>query len=315
MGNKVVDIPAKQIPPLKFQLADQAGVKQILITAYGGLGDQVCAEPAMRAAFKIFKGREISLLASHPDIYSHLPFKNVYRHEEATKLIDDEWIVLHTYMPDFSLAADFIAHHFTQAVDYATLCALQRQLPITEREIKLTGDRSHGLKHKVVVHPGRHWPANTFPKAWWDEVIERLVLTGCDVAIVGKHVTNGHGTVDVAIPKGCTDLRNQLSVKGLVGLLQDAQVVLTNDSGPLHVAASGNAEILFMAGSKGPDYLTHWRGGQFGQGMKNLNPNGLWSTLDTDPIRPEALDMSQPYEHKGLPSPASVVYEVRKALI
>lgn len=323
MGNKkihMVEVPAKQIPPFKFQIADKSGVTQIMMTTGGGLGDQVCAEPALRHAFEVFKGHEISLITDYPDLFRHLPFKRIYARKEAADLVDDEWIALHTYLPIGNMGADFVGHHFTQAVDYASLCALQRQLPVRDRQIKLT----HAVpadpeQTRIAIHPGKYWPANTFPREWWSTVISMLCeIYPNQVAIVGKDVSEDHGTVDVIVPDGCVDLRNKQSITELAGVLFHADVVITNDSGPLHVAAAGEAHILFIAGSKHPDYITHWRRGQFGWRMKNLGLDGLWNHQSTNPIRRAPLqmdEMSAEVNARVLPTPASVVYQVRHALI
>ena len=51
-GPKAI-LPAFNIPSFNVQRAFEAGVKRkFLINTWGGLGDQICAEPAMRFAFK-----------------------------------------------------------------------------------------------------------------------------------------------------------------------------------------------------------------------------------------------------------------------
>jgi len=315
-----IAVPPRQIPPFRYKIAMDAGIKQIMMTTWGGLGDQVCGEPALRYAFKLFPDYEISLLTSFPELFTHLPFKRIYSKNEAPTLNDEDWLVLHTNHPHENMARDFITHHFTQCVDFSTLCAFQRQIPIKDRHVQVArGDKGPVPinQTRIVLHPGRHWQSKTFPKAWWDELLRRVCDSHSGVAIVGKDVDEHTGTVDVEVPRNCLDLRNQLSLVELSTVLQDARLVMTNDSAPLHIAAAGDAHILFVATCKEPDHLLHWRHGKFGWRMKNLGLDGLWNHQSSCPIREEPLTidvMPQGVLERSLPLPRVVAGEITKAL-
>lgn len=328
MSNKVhmVDLPAKQIPTIKYHLAKEAGIKKIMMTTSGGLGDQVVAEPTLRYAFKLFPDYEISLLTSFPELFTHLPFCAIYdvRSPEARVLNENEWLTIHTNPKENELSRDFLLHHFTQVVDFCSLNAFQRQLPISERVVHLpSSDFWLSCRStKIIVHPGRHWPSKTFPKSWWDEVIAKLgELYPHQVAIIGKDVNSKTGTVEVEVPETVIDLRNKLTLNDSIGLLQRAEVVLTNDSSPLHIAASGRAFIVFIASCKEADHLYHWRYTQWEGGpvawayrMVNLGNDGLWNHLSSCPVRDEPLmidDISPDLMKAILPAPQKVINRIR----
>lgn len=316
----MVDVPAKNIPTFRYQIAQKNGIKQIMMTTWGGLGDQVCAEPTLRYAFELFPDYEISLLTSFPELFHHLPFKRIIdnKSEEAKSLNDEEWLVIHTYHPKHSMTQDFLLHHYTQCVDFSSLCAFQRQLPINQRQIMLFGGGESVIEDvNIVIHPGRHWQSKTFPKWWWDEVIKRLSRIYSKVVIIGKDIDENTGTVDVEVPENCIDLRNKLSLLQLVSILKNCKVVLTNDSAPLHIASAGIAQILYVATCKDSEYLTHWRFGEFGWGMQNLSQDGLWLHQNTCPIRDEPLTidtMPEKLLKDCLPSPNYVIEQVHKAM-
>ena len=309
----MIDVPAIQVPPFKYDIAMKSGIKKVLMTTWGGIGDQVVAEPTLRYSFKLFKEYEISLLTSFPELFTHLPFKRVYHKSESKNINEDEFMVIHTNPPHNNLARDFVTHHFTQVVDFCSLCAFARQLPIRDREICLVGDEMDLLKRDyVVIHPGRHWQSKTFPKKWWDEVIQTIVQAHFKVLIVGADTREECGTVDVDATH-CLDLRNKLSLKESTTVLKRARVVITNDSSPLHIAAAGPAHILLIASCKEPDHLFHWREGKFGWRMKNLGLDGLWNYLDSCPARTTDFridTMPEKLLNDLLPSPASVKEEV-----
>jgi hypothetical protein len=316
----MIDIPAKQIPPFRYGLALKAGIKQILMTTWGGLGDQVCAEPTLRYAFKLFPEYEISLLTSFPELFSHLPFKHVFHNKsaEAKELNEDEWLVIHTMHPAYSLSENFLQHHFTQVVDFSSLCAFQRQLPTSERQIKMP-DIQQNLavpRARIVIHPGKTWASRTFPKAWWDEVIGSLARIYSDVVIIGKD-GEATGTVDIEVPANCTDLRNKLTLPEMIQILVQADVVLTNDSAPIHIAAAGNAHIFFIASAKHSDYLMHWRHGEFGWRMRNLGLDGLWNHQAQHPVREEPLafdTLPVGLMNRILPPPSAVLSWIEPAM-
>lgn len=309
----MIDIPAKQVPPIKYSMVKN---KNIIITTQGGLGDQVCSEPAIRYAFNIFNGYEISLITSFPELFFHLPFKNIW-HKSDPELLniaenEDNWLVLHCYAPTNSLTSNFIEHAFIQPVEYACLSAYQRQIPIINRQIKLSRswDESRGEKRKIVIHPGKGWESKTFPVEWWQSVADHLGrIYPNDLVIIGNNINQNQGTVDIKAPKYSLDLRNKLTLNELASILHDADLVITNDSAPLHMATTGDACILFIASCKHPDYLKHWRKGIFGWRMFNLEKTGLWDYNNECPIRekPYLIDQMDEEIMKQVLPP---VYEV-----
>lgn len=313
------DFQMKQVPKIRYELAAQAGIKKIMMVTWGGLGDQVVAEPTLRYAFKLFPDHDISLLSSFPELFTHLPFKNVYRKEDGASLNEDEWLVFHTNPRHKMLPREFISHNFVQAVDFCSLAAFQRQLPIEDRVMRLSGLVDPVGPFDVVIHPGRHWSSKTFPKRWWNQVIRLISNHNNNVAIVGKDIDEETGTVDVEIPDGVADLRNSLNLCDLVNVLHGAKVVVTNDSAPLHMAASGSADIVFIASCKESDYLMHWRLNpysrkvEFGYGMKNLGRTGIWDFESMSPMRGNDLRidlMSRSKMRQVLPTPSFVAAEV-----
>lgn len=62
-----------EIPGIKTSQAVERGVeKNLIFKTWGGLGDQICAEPTLRFALKTFKGCDISLASEHPELFAHL---------------------------------------------------------------------------------------------------------------------------------------------------------------------------------------------------------------------------------------------------
>src|SRR5919202_5022224 len=97
----------------------------------------------------------------------------------------------------------------------------------------------------VALHPG-----GTDPRRWWPAdkfaaVGDALAAAGARVVVTG---TKGERHLVEAVRRAMTceaqDLCAQLSLGGLAGLLSRCRVVVANDSGPLHLAASVGAATV-----------------------------------------------------------------------
>ncbi len=318
-------IPAKMIPGFRSTLAIQTGVERnLLFKTWGGLGDQICAEPTLRYALKSFKDCKISLASERPELFRHLDFHKTFNLNQEQP-IWDKYFIFDTITPpnDTNLVWQFFSHLLTNCVDFPSLCALRSQLPIADREIMLKPDApdeeslTNLVKNQsVFVHAGRHWPSKTFPKEWWNDVLFSLQTLGIQPILIGAITDDNRGTVDVD-PHGCIDLRNSISVMDSIWLLQRASVLITNDSAPLHMAASGDAHIGFIATCKHPDYITHWRKGQWSWRMQNLGLGGMWDIIDHCPNKENQITVDQVDENvlkSWLPEPKKVAEWTKERL-
>lgn len=299
-----VQIPAFALPSCRTSYAIQLGVERnIIMKTWGGLGDQICAEPTLRFALKAFKDCQISLASEYPQLFQHLKFHEVFnlkRHQP----IWERYFPFDTIRPPSDIQWQFMSHMLVNCVDYPSLCAFRMQLPIADREVKLEpadndfrkveffiGHHLRRIKSEPVaaVHPGRHWQSKTFPVEFWNGVLERLKACNVTPVLIGADTDDNRGTVDVDTT-GCIDTRNKLTIMQTVALLQSVPALLTNDSAPLHMAASGRARIGFVATCKHPDMISHWRFGQWSAGMKNFGRGGIWDVIDYCPNKDQNVE-------------------------
>lgn len=111
--------------------------------------------------------------------------------------------------------------------------------PADEAEVEALG---LGREPLAVLHPGatdprRRWPAENFAA-----VGRAMVEAGARVAIIGS---GEERPLVSAVAQGMAgaplDLCNRLTLGGLAALLARSRVVISNDSGPLHLAAAVGA--------------------------------------------------------------------------
>ncbi len=89
------------------------------------------------------------------------------------------------------------------------------------------------MLHTGSTDPRRFWPAERFAKVG-DFLAEEL---GLKVALTGTRIDAAQiERVMEQMHAPCVNLRDQLSLSGLTGLLTKARMVISNDTGPLHMA-------------------------------------------------------------------------------
>lgn len=323
-------IPSMEIPSFRTMIANQRGtLKKILVNVRGGLGDAACAEPSLRFALDTFKDSEVSVATLCPELFEHLKFKKVYDLREQ-KPKWERYNVLHSFFANDTLSGEFLNHAIIHPVDYTSLCLMKSQLPVSYRAIsfpvsKLDSDaidESFGRFNSVVVHPGRTWQSRTLPADFWDAVIAEIKRLGAVPVLIGGAPSGGDKGTLAVDTSGCVDLRNRLSVARSVAVLQRAKAFLTNDSAPLHLAATGNSWIGFVATVKHPDFLKHWRVRpdgeiEFGWRMRNFSRGGAWEILNLCPNNPEQIRLDEVQEHvlrAWLPDPKEFANAAVEAL-
>jgi ADP-heptose:LPS heptosyltransferase len=117
---------------------------------------------------------------------------------------------------------------------------LEPHLTVTERDLTEAGDVvPEAYSPLVALHPGagdarRRWPPEKFAT-----VGDVLAEVGACVAVVGieEDLPLISGVVET-MDREALNLCGRLSLSGLAGLLSRCAVVVSNDSGPLHLAAA-----------------------------------------------------------------------------
>jgi ADP-heptose:LPS heptosyltransferase len=92
---------------------------------------------------------------------------------------------------------------------------------------------------RIALHPGASDPRRRWPAECFAEVADALTADGYEVVVTGSGterelVERVVGAARVPV----RPLAGQLSLGGLIGLYAGCQVVISNDTGPVHVAAA-----------------------------------------------------------------------------
>jgi ADP-heptose:LPS heptosyltransferase len=121
-----------------------------------------------------------------------------------------------------------------------------------------------GCDRAVVVHPGCSMPARTYPLAHFVDVVETIARQG-----VGVFVTGGPAEADLVshvLGEVAPEARRRcIGAAGLpldvfAGLIQAVDAVVTNNTGPMHVAAAVKTPVAALfALTNPPEEWGPWR--------------------------------------------------------
>jgi heptosyltransferase-1 len=159
----------------------------------------------------------------------------------------------------------------------------------------------------IVVQPGARWETKRWPAAHFSRSVQRLAQTLPDFhfAIMGAPA-DAQIAADVtrSNPGRCLDLTGKTSLPEMIEWLRASELMLTNDTGPMHVAAALGRPVVGIFGPTNPK-----RTGPFGQ----LN-NVLQSSLDCVPCLQEHCRRPTHLECMWSITPESVCERVERML-
>jgi len=147
----------------------------------------------------------------------------------------------------------------------------------------------------VAINPSARWDTKQWPSESFATVGDRLqqngaarvvLIGGRDERHVGKQVMRAMRTAPI-------DLMGQTTLKELIALLRRARLLVTNDSGPMHLAAAVGTPVIALFGPTDPA-----RTGPYGAGHTVLRSgvpcSPCFSRRCTNAIELECLTSIRP---------------------
>lgn len=282
--------------------------KHIFLNVQGGMGDQLSAEPAIRYLIKnVYHNDDVRISTHFPRLFQHLNVP-VFEHGKMSYSLDTRpWEVITLPGPE-TLQWTIVSNLLTHTTDFCSMAMLKRTIPDEDKRFQLTVNQCDieeienavpegtDIDNLVIVHAGRHWESKTFPIEWWQKVIDGLKDKGLQVCLIGKDSPGDDGEFDkngargilpLEAREGMIDLRNLLSLGGLIALISKAKVLLSNDSAPIHLAGPFDNYIVLIPTCKHPDHILPYRE----NGNKYYKAFALYKklTIDAFPSAPTIL--------------------------
>lgn len=116
--------------------------------------------------------------------------------------------------------------------------------------IKLMGANKLSPEQPLaVLAPGARWVTKQWPLDRFAELAVRLSHQGFRVLVVGTAADGWQQTVlPAAKPGSISSLTGQTNLLQLAALLQMSRIVITNDSGPMHLGLAVGSKVIAMFG-------------------------------------------------------------------
>lgn len=239
-------------------LAGRPGaVDRVLVVPEGAVGDEAIGDrPDARAAFfeSVAQERFDLALQMHGGGRHSNPFVRRLGARVAAGCRTPDAAALDRTIPYVYYQSEVIRNLEIAALVGATRAPLEPRIEVTRQDVDEAqavladvGIERVRERPLVVFHPGasdprRRWPAERF-STLGARLRERRSVPS--ILVTG---TAGEAdvTADVArgIGDGATDLCGRLSLNGLTGLVSLAAVVVSNDTGPLHLARAVGAPTV-----------------------------------------------------------------------
>lgn len=137
--------------------------------------------------------------------------------------------------------------------------------PLPNPELKVSQDSRDATLHKLgltldkpvaVFCPGAEYgPAKRWPVSYFAEIAQRLQQHGFAVWLVGSAKDKDIADKIVALGNPeCRNLCGSTSLGDAIALLSCAELVISNDSGLMHLAAALDRPMLALFGSSSPQF-------------------------------------------------------------
>ncbi|MCK9572901.1 MAG: lipopolysaccharide heptosyltransferase II [Candidatus Omnitrophica bacterium] len=133
----------------------------------------------------------------------------------------------------------------------------------TESEKKINNLLSmHGIKDNslMVIHPSASCPSKRWPEDYFIKLV-KLANEKTNLKVIVISAQDEKKFADRLVgEKGVIDLRGILSISDIGALLKRSNLFISNDSGPVHVAASLNCPLISIFGRNDPGLSpVRWR--------------------------------------------------------
>lgn len=243
--------------------------RKIVVVVSGGMGDQVDAEPTLRYMQKVYKDSADIIVTTHwPRLFKHLDYE-IINHNQFVPGAHRPFYEMKTFPDPTTITYSVISNLLCHTVDYCSIAALQRVLPLPDKIVKLETSEEDDkeldevlngfdLTKAVLIHAGRHWNSKSFPIEWWQGVVD-TVAKEVPVCLVGTDDHSNRGAYQLNVPDNSINLIDRTTVGSLISAISRAPVLVSNDSVPVHIAGAFDNWIIVVPTCKHPDHILPFR--------------------------------------------------------
>jgi heptosyltransferase-2 len=196
-----------------------------------------------------------SLKSALVPFFARIPIRTGFVGESRYVLLSDARKLDKTKLPlmveRFAQLAEMADGNIPRPLLNPKLKVSEAQLNESLNKLNLTLD-----KPVAVFCPGAEYgPAKRWPASHFAELARRLHDTGYAVWLLGSAKDKEHADKIVALCKTeCRNLCGKTNLGDAIALLSCAQLVVSNDSGLMHIAAALDRPMIALFGSSSPQF-------------------------------------------------------------
>lgn len=148
------------------------------------------------------------------------------------------------------------------AKDPSPKCTLpiEHEIDVMKKRLEVLGRNG---KRIVVINPMARWKTKLWEEGKFAELAERLASEK-NAVVIFTGGTDDHGVAErirSGMKQSSENWAGKTNLKELAALASLADLFITTDTGPMHLAAAAGAKVLALFGPTAP-----WRTGPYGQG-------------------------------------------------
>lgn len=252
-------------------------MKQLLVIHSKSLGDIICATPTLKKLYNVYN-QKISIVTYMPIVFKNNPCVDRIMHYNKTKItVDFRNYEIHEIFKNVGNKENGIEKKHNifdirqyHATDLGFMLTPEEMTcefyPDKNNEIDLPDKFSKGY---VVLHPVQTWPSRTWSKENWVELIKLLKENNINYILIGKD-SNETGYFDITKnvyefskdDEGISiNLLNKTNLSQTWNIINNAECIITMDSGILHLAGTTNTHIIQLGSSINPNFRAPYRYG------------------------------------------------------
>ena len=233
-----------------------------------GLGDLICATPTIKKLHDAYQ-RKITIISQMPELFKMNPYvEKSYKAESMDKDYFNKNYTMHNsfYLVGKKDERGIEMKH--NMMDIRQFHAIHLGFMLGQDEMECYYKPIEPKKNFVhekyaVIHPVNSWPNRTWSQENWLKLCEELIKCRYTVVAVGKD-SSETGFFNVQKPvhdmgNNIINLMNQTSISETWHLINDAAVVITMDSGILHLAGTTDTPIVELGSPINPEFRRPYR--------------------------------------------------------
>jgi hypothetical protein len=228
-----------------------------------GLGDLICATPTIKKLHDAYQ-RKIIIISKMPELFKMNPYvEKSYKASSIDMGYFNANYIMHNSFYLVGKKDERGVEMKHNMMDIRQFHAIHLGFMLGEDEMECYYKPIEPKKNFVhekyaVIHPVNSWPNRTWSQDNWLKLSEELVKWGYTVVAVGKD-SSETGFFNVQKPvhemgNNIINLMNQTSISETWHLINDAAVVITMDSGILHLAGTTSTDIVELGSPINPEF-------------------------------------------------------------